>query len=330
MKPLTGVTSVLLKELRAALRGSRAALLLTVYVGLALIAARLVYGAVAGQIGSGPPIFSAQVGQAIFIGLTLAVQGLTVFLAPATTVNSVSAEHERRTYDLLAATPLGPGQLLVGKLLTGIAFALLLLIAVLPLFSIVLMFGGVTIADILRVLATVLASAVAGAVLGLFCSALTRQTYSATLLCYALLVALVGGTLLAANFWSLTHAMEPAPPAYLAANPLSAVGSALARTRPPEVLSPEMLRPVVFLSLLTQGVVVELQGARVTLPLYRATLVIYGAVSLALFWLSLHLVRPRRRWVPDKADAAMLAMVLAYGALVALARPWWEQGVRLP
>lgn len=324
---LGGFVPVLLKELRAALRGSRAALLITVYVGLALIAMRLIYGAVADQTDSGAPIFSAQVGQAIFIGLALAVQGLTIFLAPATTVNSVSGEHERRTYDLLAATPLSSAQFLVGKLLTGLAFVLLLAVAAMPLFSVVMLFGGVAAADIVRVLAVILGSAAAGAVLGLFCSAATRQTYTATLLCFALLAALVGGTLLAANFWSLTNAMQAAPPSYVVANPLSAVGSALARTRPPEVVSPETLRPLAALSLLTQGVMTTTGGERAALPLYRATLTLYGAVSLLLFWASLHLVRPRRIWVPLREDAVMLGLCVAYGLLAWLTRGWWGAGL---
>lgn len=324
---LSGLTPVLLKELRGALRGSRAALLITVYVGLGLIAMRLVYNTVTDQTGSGAPIFNAQVGQAIFIGLALTVQGLTMFLAPATTVNSVSAEYERRTFDLLAATPLKPAQLLLGKLLPGLAFMLLLLVAALPLFSIVLLFGGVGVADIVRVLAVLFGTAVAGTVLGLFCSALTRQTYMATLLCYALLVGLVGGTLLVANFWSLTHARQAPPPIYVAANPLSAMGSALGRTRPPEIVSPETLRPVAALSLLTQGVTMSIDGERVTLPLYRVSLTIFGGASLLLFWASLHLVRVRRRWAPTAMDATMLVVSTLYALGVWLARDWWRAGL---
>lgn len=323
------LSPILFKELRAQLRGSRAALLLTLYVGLTLIAMRLVYSSVAAQTSSGPPIFSAQVGQGVFVGLALAVQTLTVFLAPATTVNSISAEYERRTYDLLIATPLSSAQLVIGKLLAGLAFLLLLLLAALPLFSVVLLFGGVGLADVGRVLATVLVSAATGCVLGIFCSALTRQTYSATLLCYALLVALIGGSLLAANLWSLTNAMQPAPPSYVVANPLSAIGSALARTRPPEVVSAETLRPLVALSLLTQGVVTSEAGQRLTLPLYRATIVLYGAASLLLFWLSLHLVRPRQRWVLGRSDLIMLGLVCGYGLLALLTRAWWLAGLRL-
>jgi len=325
-----GLMPVLLKEFRTQLRGSRAALLITTYVGLALIAMRLVYNAVAGQVGVGPPIFSAQIGQAMFIGLALAVQALTIFLAPATTVSSISSEHERRTFELLQATPLSATQLLAGKLLAGLAFIGLLLLAVLPLFSVIVLFGGVGAPDIARVVAVVLGTAVMGAALGLLCSAITRQTYSATLLCYALLVAAIGGTLFAANLWSQTNGNVAPPASYLMTNPLAAIGSALGRTRPPEVVSSETLRPLVALSLLTQGSVAAVGGERVVLPLYRATLLLYGGLTLLIAWACLHLVPPKGRRGIGRADAVMLGLVLAYGLLAYLVRAWWLAGLVAP
>jgi ABC-2 type transport system permease protein len=91
-----------------------------------------------------------------------------VFLAPAATVNSVSAEYERRTYDLLSATPVASVHFLIGKLLAGMAFIALLLVAALPLFSVVLLFGGVGTADVVRVLVVLALTALTGSVLGLF------------------------------------------------------------------------------------------------------------------------------------------------------------------
>jgi ABC-type transport system involved in multi-copper enzyme maturation permease subunit len=324
-----GLMPVLVKEFRTLLRGSRSALLITVYVGLALIAMRLVYNAVAGSVGSGPPIFNAQIGQAMFIGLALAVQTLTVFLAPATTVNSISGEHERRTFELILATPLSAVQLLIGKLLAGLAFLLLLVWLTTPLFSIIVLFGGVGLADITRVVATVFGTAVMGCMLGLFCSIVTRQTYSATLLCYAILVALIGGTLFAANVWSLTNAGASAPASYVVANPLSAIASALGRTRPPGIVSSETLQPLVFLSLLTQGTIAQQGGERSVLPLYRATLVLYGALSLLFFWISLHLVRHQQRWTINRLDLITLGVLIAYALLALLTREWWLAGMRL-
>ncbi len=319
---------VLVKEFRTLLRGSRSALLITVYVGLALIAMRLVYNAVAGSVGSGPPIFNAQIGQAMFIGLALAVQTLTIFLAPATTVNSISGEYEQRTFELILATPLSAVQLLIGKLLAGLAFLLLLVLLSTPLFSVIILFGGVGFADIMRVVITIFGTAVMGCMLGLFCSIVTRQTYSATLLCYAILVAVIGGTLFAANVWSITNAGASAPASYVVVNPLSAIASALGRTRPPDIVSSETLQPLVFLSLLTQGTISQQGVERVVLPLYRATLMLYGALSLVLFWLALHLIRPHGRWVVGRIDLIALVVVVAYGMLAMLTRDWWQAGMR--
>jgi ABC-2 type transport system permease protein len=316
---------VLLNDLRMQLRGSRAALLLTVYVGLGLIAMRLVYNTVAGNLNNGLPMFNAQIGQSLFIGQGLTLQALVVFLAPAATVNSVSAEYERRTYDLLSATPVASVHFLIGKLLAGMAFIALLLVAALPLFSVVLLFGGVGTADVVRVLVVLALTALTGSVLGLFCSALTRRTFSATLLCYALLVAIVGGTLFAANVWSVMHALQPAPPVYGVANPLTAMASALGQTRPPEAAVSERLSPLVLLSLLSQGTVVIQEGERIALPIYRATLGLYGMFSLTAIWISLHLLE--RRWQVRRYDLVLLLLVVLAVVAGWVTRDWWLAGL---
>jgi hypothetical protein len=58
------------------------------------------------------------------------------------------------------------------------------------------------------------------------------------------------------------------------------------------------------------------------IPIYRATLVIYPLITLALCWLASHLVRIRNRWRPTWGDLGFaLAMVAA--AFAALATRWW-------
>lgn len=321
---------ILFKEFRTQLRGNRAAFLVTLYVGLLLLALHLIYRSVAGQVNFGEPLVSAQIGQALFTGLALALQGLTVYLAPATTVHAISAEYERRTFDMLLTTPLSAPQVLLGKLLAALAFVLLLLVVALPLFSIVILFGGVTLTDIGRVFLTVLLSAVVGSLLGLFCSVVTRQTYAATLICYALLTAIIGGTLFAANLWSVTHSMQPAPPEYVVVNPLSAIASALASARPPEVISTGTLRPLVMLSLLTQGTIIRRGGEVNVLPLYRVTWMLYLGVALFLFWACLYAVQPRRRWRISRIDALLLALLVVYALIGWMSRGWWLPGLIPP
>jgi ABC-type transport system involved in multi-copper enzyme maturation permease subunit len=316
---------ILFKEFAVQMRGARSALLIGLYVSLAIIMVRLLYGVVTGQLDFGVPLVSAQIGQVIFIGLSLVLQALITFVAPATTVNAVSTEHERGTFSLLLTTPLTPIQLVAGKLVAALAFLFVLLITVLPVFAVVILFGGVTTADLLRVAGVLTMTAIMGASFGLFCSALARQTYSATLLCYALLVSMVGSTLFAANIWSMVNNLRPAPPWLVVANPLSAIAAALAPVRPPEVLATAGMRPLVILSLLTSGAFSE--TTRTVLPLYRATAVFYGFLTLLLFWVSLHIVTPLRRWRLSKVDLALLILLLGLLVLAYGFRDWWLAGL---
>lgn len=316
---------VLFKEFAVQLRGSRAALLLTVFVGLTIIAARLLYGAITSQLDRGTLLLSAQIGQVLFIGLSLGVQALVTFLAPATTVNAMSSEYERRTFDMLLMTPISATQLLFGKLIASLSFLILMVLASLPVFSAVALFGGVELNDIGRVVGTLLMTAIVGGMFGLFCSALTRQTYSATLLCFAILVSVIGGTLFAANVWALINGLTPAPPALVVGNPLSAMASALAPVRPPETSLTGGLRPLVMLGLLTRGVL-DLGVQEGLAPLHRAASVIYIGLTIILFWLTIHIVQPRRRWRLTIADAAMLTFVVGYGLLAFWSRSWWLPG----
>jgi ABC-type transport system involved in multi-copper enzyme maturation permease subunit len=320
---------VLFKEFAVQMRGSRAAILIGVYVGLAIVAGRLLYGLVTAELDRGAPLLAAQVGQVIFIGLSLGLQTLITFMAPATTVNAISSEHERGTYSLLLTTPLAPIQLVAGKLVAALAFLLVLLVSALPVYGVVLLFGGVEPADIVRVSGVLLVTAITGCVFGLFCSAVTRQTYSATLLCYALLVSLVGGTLFAANVWSLVNSLGAAPPWIVAANPLSAMASALAPARPPSISLTGGLRPLVLLGLLTSGAL-GAERAAGGVPLHRATVVLYGALSLLLFWATLHIVTPLRRWRLSTIDATLLLLLLGYLVLAYGARAWWLPGLIRP
>jgi len=327
---------ILVRELRTQLRGVRSTVLISTFVGLLIAALVFMYRTIAGRAGLGSPLLNAQIGQALFSGLALLLQTLVVFIAPAITVSAISSEVEQRTLDFVVMTPVRPERVLVGKLFGALAYLAVLLCSVIPLFSVVLLFGGVTFRDIVRVLGLVLVTAVFGVMFGLFCSALLRRTAGATILCYTLLVALVGGTLFAATFWSITHSQQPAPPAFVYINPLSAMASALASSpsvvpqgagaRPAATtISPNTLQPLALVGVFAQGTFVAAkQGAGVELiPVYRATMVLLSLLSLVLFWASTHLLPPRRgfnlRWI----DWVMLALVVAALVIAFLSSGWW-------
>ena len=209
----SSVATIMSKELRSRFRGRRAFIVLTIYLAaLALIA----YGAYlsAGQnavaqpqLGFDGTVFtgpnaSALIGQAIFSLLSVFQLMLVAFLAPAFTTGAISLEREKATFDLLITTPLRPGAIVVGKLLSALAFVVLLILAGIPVSALVLMYGGASIEDILRAQVVLLVSAVGFGVIGLFCSALIKRTQSATVIAYSTVLFLTVGTFFIWRLWS--------------------------------------------------------------------------------------------------------------------------------
>jgi ABC-2 type transport system permease protein len=244
---VASVSTMMAKELRSRFRGRRAFLVLTLYLAVLALIAYGAYSVVApnaranaslGDFG-GNPNASAQVGQAIFSMLSVIQLLLVVFIAPALTAGAISLEREKQTLDLLIATPLRPGGIVVGKLLSALAFVVLMILAGIPVSALVLMYGGASVDDILRQQAVLFASAIGFGVIGLFISALIQRTQAAIVLTYCIVLALGIGTLLIWRFWTgvltnspdnLTGGVRTAPEALLYANPAVAMVEVVANT----------------------------------------------------------------------------------------------------
>ena len=74
--------------------------------------------------------------------------GLVALLAPVFTAGAITQEKDSQTYDILLATPLTNGQIVLGSLLSRMFFVIALLISGIPIFSITQIFGGVAIRSI--------------------------------------------------------------------------------------------------------------------------------------------------------------------------------------
>jgi ABC-type transport system involved in multi-copper enzyme maturation permease subunit len=118
---------------------------------------------------------SSQVGIQLFAALAIFQLFLILFITPATVAASISGERQRQTWDLLLVTRLTPFGIVWGKLVTGLAFSVLLLFASLPLFSLVFLFGGVAPEDILHTYLVFLAMIVLLGSVSLLVSAATRR-----------------------------------------------------------------------------------------------------------------------------------------------------------
>ncbi|NJP05305.1 MAG: ABC transporter permease subunit [Chloroflexaceae bacterium] len=322
---------IIVKEWRASMRGMRPYAILTFFLVTLVGVAGLMLVLVQQQAQYGATILSAHVGQAMFSGLALWELFLVVFLAPAMTSGTISSERERLTYDMLMVTPIRPMRILWGKLIAALSYLLLLIFAAIPMLSIVLMFGGVTLYDTLKVLLLLLVTTITMGSIGLFCSALFRRTATATVMSYVLVLSLIGGTLLLTmlNQQFVTGPEQHTRSELVYLNPFSALASLLA------VPSNAMVGPVFFsftgssfgllpiLDLFSPGVIHYGMSGMEVIPIFRATLISYAFLTLLLCWISSHLILPRRRWQPRWSDLSFALLLLALGVLAVLLAPWW-------
>lgn len=184
-RPLTD-NPVFIKEIRGRMRGARAFVVLTFYLALLGAFTGLMYLAVAesamsvsGQTNVG------EIGRTLFVSIVAIEMLLVSFIAPAFTAGAISGEREHQTFDLLRTTLLGPASFVLGKLLSSMLYVLLLLLAAVPLQSIAFFFGGVAETEVILSFVILIVTALLFSTVGVFYSARSHRTLSASVLTYA-------------------------------------------------------------------------------------------------------------------------------------------------
>ncbi len=186
---------VLVSELRGRIRGLRTMFILTIYLAITGIITLLIYLAVASSSSFTAPDFETgrSIGKAVFLTVMAAALVQVCIIVPALTAGSIAGEKERQTYELLISTLLSPWQIALGKLTAALAFASLLIIAVLPLAGLAFLFGGVSGTELLIALIGLLMTAMLYATVGLFWSTVMRSTLGATVMSLGtIILALLG------------------------------------------------------------------------------------------------------------------------------------------
>jgi ABC-type transport system involved in multi-copper enzyme maturation permease subunit len=189
-----GISAIGAKELRGRMRGRRAFAFLTFYLTV-LSGFVWMLQSLVSQSARGGAFESAQTGTTVFTGLLFLETLLVVFLAPAFTTGAISQEREKQTLDLLIATPISSFSIVIGKLFSALAWVFILVVASIPLTSIVFVYGGVAPEDLVRAYVVLIIDAIGLGCIGLFCSALLRRTLAATVASYFIVLALTLGSL---------------------------------------------------------------------------------------------------------------------------------------
>jgi ABC-type transport system involved in multi-copper enzyme maturation permease subunit len=191
---------VLARELKERMRGKRAFVILTVYLAILAIAAQLIFRSASrdrSRFLAGPdPLAAASVGRSMFETLLTFMVVLVLFIVPGMTAGAIAGERERRTLAPLQVTLMSPRSILSGKLMASLAFGVYLVLAALPLVSVSYIVGGVTIMEVVRGMVMVLIIAVTIACIALACSTFISTVQPAILASYTLVLALLAGTFL--------------------------------------------------------------------------------------------------------------------------------------
>ncbi|MBN1967672.1 MAG: ABC transporter permease [Anaerolineae bacterium] len=184
---------VALKELRGRMRGARAFMVLTIYLALMGGFVTLVYLLYSTSRVILGPSQGGEIGRVLFISIVGVELFLVTFIAPAFAAGAISGERERQTYDMLRTTLLPARTLVNGKLVATLSYIFLLLLAAIPLQSVAFLFGGVTELEIILSFVILVVTAILLGTVGVFFSATTSRTLSASVLSYgfALMTVLV-------------------------------------------------------------------------------------------------------------------------------------------
>ena len=185
---------VLQRELLVNLRMPRSFWLLLLYQ---VILGVIVYFAWPRQVrldltaGSGS---NSQLVDLVFLGQYV----LASLMAPSFAAGAVSGEKERKTYEMLLASPINPESIVIGKLIAALTHLAMLIVASLPIVMLCLPLGGVSFYEVLAAYVMLISSVVAFGMISVACGSFFPRTSSSLVVSYLVILPLA---LLGVLFW---------------------------------------------------------------------------------------------------------------------------------
>lgn len=119
---------------------------------------------------------------------------LASMMAPSFAAGSITGEKERKTYEMLLASPLRPSAIVLGKLVASLTHLGVLIFASLPIVMLCLPLGGVSVYEVLAAYLGLLLSVISFGMISVACSAYFQRTSASLVVSYLLILplALVG------------------------------------------------------------------------------------------------------------------------------------------
>ena len=208
---------VLASSLKTRMRGWRTAASVTAYLGVMLFIAYIFFRIYIQSQGTYGLSFNANQSVGLQVYLTLAILqfALILLITPAQTAGVISSEREMQTLDLLLCTKMSSVTIILGKLLSSLGFILLLIVASIPLFSLVFLFGGIAVEDIAMLFLFYIITAFAVGSIGVFYSTLFKRTVVSTVVTYVTIFFLgIVSVALGVYMMSMHYSQTPQPVDY--------------------------------------------------------------------------------------------------------------------
>ncbi|MFC1758407.1 ABC transporter permease [Planctomycetota bacterium] len=184
---------VLQRELLVNLRMKRAFVLLMLYQ---VLLAAVVYFAWPNETRLSADSVKAQgMVNMFFLGQYI----LASLMAPSFAAAAITGEKERKTYEMLLASPLKPSAITLGKLLSSLAPLALLMIGSLPIVMLCLPLGGVSFYEVLAAYLGLILSIITFGMISVTCSSYFKRTSASLVASYLIILPFA---LLAVLLWT--------------------------------------------------------------------------------------------------------------------------------
>ena len=188
---------IIAKEVHSRMRNARALILLIGFVAIMAAIGYVSYRNLDPETSRVTALTSS--GTKVFVPLAWAALAMLSLFVPGLLGGAIAGERERQTLDLLLCTPMRPGRIIMGKLVASLLFILFLVVASLPIFSIVFILGGIPFVLVFQVFVILVATVFMFGSFGIMCSVLLKRSAQATLSAFVLATLAYLGPLLFSN-----------------------------------------------------------------------------------------------------------------------------------
>lgn len=219
------INPVLEKEIRLRMRSWRSPIALMMYLAaIGLLGFGFMFTM---NIGGSGDVISPERSRSFFYFLSFSQLALISFMTPGLTAGAISGEREKQTLNILLTTQQSSATIILSKLISSISFMLLIVIATLPIYSIVFLYGGISPTQLLTVFLFFIFIMFVLASLSIMFSTLFRRTMVAVTVSYGLLLFIYGFTAFLAFISDALMMDSTLSHFFFGINPISALWSIL-------------------------------------------------------------------------------------------------------